>query len=218
MHGVKEINAPTEYCNSEDPTESMTFISAAIVTNSKLTITRCPIDFLSLELLKLKIMGLKYKKSKIYFSKNDRTRLCDITVYPSKLIALNDKLHASAYPGINTDNLPFFVPIATTAKGTMLIHDWMWENRAIYFTEINKLEADIVLADQHRVFINGPTELKGNEIVCPPALRPAMIILVAMLGAKGQSILRNVYSINRGYEDIAKRLNAIGTDITLLDN
>ena len=84
--------------------------------------------------------------------------------------------------------------------------------------EINKLEADIVLADQHRVFINGPTELKGNEIVCPPALRPAMIILVAMLGAKGQSILRNVYSINRGYEDIAKRLNAIGTDITLLDN
>src|SRR3989344_4873675 len=218
VHGVKEINAPTEYCNSEDPTESMTFISAAIVTNSKLTITRCPIDFLSLELLKLKIMGLKYKKSKIYFSKNDRTRLCDITVYPSKLIALNDKLHASAYPGINTDNLPFFVPIATTAKGTMLIHDWMWENRAIYFTEINKLEADIVLADQHRVFINGPTELKGNEIVCPPALRPAMIILVAMLGAKGQSILRNVYSINRGYEDIAKRLNAIGTDITLLDN
>ncbi|MDQ5949082.1 MAG: UDP-N-acetylglucosamine 1-carboxyvinyltransferase [Patescibacteria group bacterium] len=217
VHGVKEINTPIEYHNSEDPIESMMFIASAIVTNSTLTITRCPIDFLSLELLKLEKMGLKYKKSDIYFSKNGSTRLCDITVYPSTLVAPNDKIHASAYPGINTDNLPFFVPIATQAKGSVLIHDWMWENRAIYFTELNKLGADIVLADPHRVFVNGPRPLKANQIVCPPALRPAMIILVAMLGAKGTSILRNVYAINRGYENIAERLNAIGADVTLLN-
>ncbi len=217
VHGVKEINRPIEYWNSEDPIESMMFISAAIVTNSTLTITRCPIDFLSLELLKLKKMGLKYKMSKIYPAKNGFTRLCNITVLPSKLVAINDKIHASAYPGINTDNLPFFVPIATVAKGTTLIHDWMWENRALYFTELNRLGADIVLADPHRVFVNGPRQLKANQIVCPPALRPAMIILVAMLGAKGTSILRNVYAINRGYENIAQRLNAIGADVTLLN-
>ncbi len=218
IHGVKEINTPIEYWNSEDPTESMMFIAAAIVTNSKLTITRCPIDFLLLELLKLKEMGLKYTKSKIYFSENGKTRLCDITVYPSTLVALYDKIHALPYPGINSDNLPFFVPIATQATGATLIHDWMWENRAIYFTEINKLGANIILADQHRVFVNGKTELKANQVICPPALRPAMIILVAMLGASGESILRNVYSINRGYEDIAKRLNAIGADITFVNN
>ncbi len=217
VHGIKEINKNIEYHNSEDPIESMMFISAAIVTNSTLTITRCPIDFLSLELLKLEKMGLKYKKSKVYLAKNGHTRLVDITVYPSKLTAVSDKIHASSYPGINTDNLPFFVPIATQAKGSTLIHDWMWENRAIYFTELNKLGANIVLADQHRVFVNGPTELKANQVVCPPALRPAMIVFVAMLGAKGTSILRNVYSINRGYEDVAKRLNAIGADITLLN-
>ncbi|MCX6701618.1 MAG: UDP-N-acetylglucosamine 1-carboxyvinyltransferase [Candidatus Zambryskibacteria bacterium] len=217
IHGVKEINRPIEYYNSEDPTESMMFISAAIITDSILSITRCPIDFLSLELLKLEKMGLKYKQSKTYPAKNGYTRLCDITIYPSKLIALNDKIHPSAYPGINSDNLPFFVPIVTQAVGSTLIHDWMWENRAIYFTELNRLGANIVLADQHRVIIQGPTELKGNEVVCPPALRPAMIVLVAMLGAKGTSILRNVYSINRGYENIAKRLNAIGADITMLN-
>lgn len=217
VHGIKEINKTIEYCNSEDPTESMMFISAAIVTKSKLTITRCPIDFLSLELLKLEKMGLKYKQSKIYNSKNGRTKLVDITVYPSKLAALYDKVHASAYPGINSDNLPFFVPIATQARGTTLIHDWMWENRAIYFTEINHLGANIVLADQHRALVQGPTELKGNQVVCPPALRPAMIVLVAMLGAKGTSILRNVYSIKRGYENIAERLNKIGANITLLN-
>lgn len=217
IHGIKEINQKIEYYNSEDPIESMMFISAAIVTNSKLTITRCPIDFLSLEILKLEKMGLKYEKSKEYLAENGGTKLVDVTVYPSKLKALYDKIHASAYPGLNVDNLPFFVPIATQAKGTTLVHDWMWENRAIYFTELNKLGANIVLADQHRVLIQGPTELKGNQVVCPPALRPAMIVFVAMLGAKGTSILRNVYSIKRGYENIAERLNAIGADVKILD-
>jgi UDP-N-acetylglucosamine 1-carboxyvinyltransferase len=162
-------------------------------------------------------MGLKYKKSKIYTAHNGHTRLCDIIIYPSKLTALKDKVHASAYPGINTDNLPFFVPIATQAKGTTLVHDWMWENRAVYFTELNRLGADIIIADPHRVFVNGPTPLKGSQIVCPPALRPSMIILVAMLGAKGTSILRNVYAINRGYENRAERLNGIGAEISLLN-
>jgi UDP-N-acetylglucosamine 1-carboxyvinyltransferase len=217
IHGVSEINTPVEYWNSEDPTESMMFIASAIVTNSKLIITRCPIDFLSLELLKLQKMGLKYKMSKTYLAKNGQTRLCDITVFPSKLHALKDKIHASAYPGINTDNLPFFVPIATQAKGTTLIHDWMWESRAIYFNELNRLGSDIIIADPHRVFINGPTPLKASQIVCPPALRPSMIILVAMLGATGTSILRNVYAINRGYENIAERLNSIGADVSLLN-
>lgn len=218
IHGVKEINTPIEYHNSEDPTESMMFIAAAIVTNSQLTITRCPIDFLSVELLKLEKMGLKYKKTKVYLAKNGETKLVDLTLYPSKLKALYDKIHASAYPGINTDNLPFFVPISTGATGTTLIHDWMWESRAIYFTELNRLGANVVLADQHRALVTGPTELKGNQVVCPPALRPAMIVLVAMLGAKGVSVLRNVYSIRRGYEDIDKRLNAIGANITLLND
>jgi UDP-N-acetylglucosamine 1-carboxyvinyltransferase len=93
---------------------------------------------------------------------------------------------------------------------------WMWENRAIYFTELNKLGAQIVLADPHRVFVTGKTPLRAAEVVCPPALRPAMIILIAMLGASGTSTLRNVYSINRGYEDIATRLNAIGAQIESL--
>ena len=217
IYGVGEINTPVEYTNSEDPIESMMFLSAAITTGSTLTITRCPIDFLALELLKLEKMGLKYEKSKIYFSGNGRTKLVDITVHPSKLKAPHDKLHAQPYPGINTDNLPLFVPIVTQAEGTTLIHDWMWENRAIYFTELNKLGAQqVALADPHRVFVTGPTKLKASQLVCPPALRPAVIIMIAMLAAEGTSVLRNVYSIKRGYEEIAERLNAIGADIRIL--
>lgn len=216
VHGITSFNAPLEYHNSEDPIESMMLISAAIVTDSKLTITRAPIDFLSVELLKLEKMGLKYKKNKRYKSYNGRTDLVDLTISPSKLKAVSDKIHALPYPGINTDNLPFFVPIATQTTGVTLIHDWMWETRAIYFTELNRLGAQVTLADPHRVFVTGKTKLKAAQVVCPPALRPAMIILIAMLAAEGTSILRNIYSINRGYEEIAARLNSIGAKVEVL--
>jgi UDP-N-acetylglucosamine 1-carboxyvinyltransferase len=216
VRGLDSINKPIEYCNSEDPIESMMWIAAAIVTKSKLTITRAPIDFLRRELLTLEDMGLKYSLSKIYKSYNEKTDLVDITVLPSKLHAPEEKIHAQPYPGINTDNLPFFVPIATQAEGTTLIHDWMWENRAIYFTELNRLGAQVTLADPHRAFITGPSKLKGAQIVCPPALRPATIILIAMLGAQGTSTLRNVYSIKRGYAEIAERLNSVGAKIEVM--
>lgn len=216
VHGIKEINKNIEYWNSEDPIESMMFISACIVTDSKLTITRCPIDFLALELEKLTRMNLKFKILKKYFSYNGRTKLVDIEIFPSKLIALVDKIHSNPYPGINIDNLPFFVPIAIKAKGQTMIHDWVYENRAIYFTELNRLGANITLADPHRIYIQGGTPLKPAQVVCPPALRPSMVILISMLAASGTSILRNVYMINRGYEEIAKRLNSIGANIKIL--
>jgi UDP-N-acetylglucosamine 1-carboxyvinyltransferase len=92
----------------------------------------------------------------------------------------------------------------------------MWENRAIYFTELNRLGANVTLLDPHRVLVQGISKLHSAQIVCPPALRPAMIILIAMLAAEGTSTLRNVYSINRGYEDVAKRLNSIGAKIEIL--
>lgn len=217
VHGIGSINKNVEYHCSEDPIESMMFIAAAVMTDSKkLEIKRCPVDFVRLELYRLEKMGLKYDFSKEYLAKNGRTKLVDITVYKSKLVAPADKIHALPYPGINADNLPFFVPIATKAEGQTLIHDWMWENRAIYFTELNRLGAETQLLDPHRVLINGPTDLKSAQVVCPPALRPAMIILVAMLGAKGTSVLRNVYAIERGYEEVAERLNTIGAKIEVI--
>lgn len=215
--GVSEMKQDVTYTLSEDPTDSMFFIAAAILTDSTLTITRAPIDFLELELLKLEKMGLKFKKSKPYLSRNGKTRLVDITVKPSKLTALHEKIYARPYPGLNIDNLPFFAVIATKAEGQTLIHDWVYEKRAIYFTELDKLGADTVLADPHRIYINGPTPLRGNELICPPALRPATILLIGMLGAKGRSVLRNIYSINRGYEDLVNRLHSLGAEIAYLE-
>jgi len=217
ISGVKELRPVKNYPIMPDPIESMAFISLAITTKSNLKITNCPIDFLLLEIEKLKVMGQKFKIGRLYKSKNGYFDLADIEVIPSRLRALPDKIHPQPYPGLNIDNLPLFVPILTQAEGATLVHDWIYENRAIYYIELSRLGANIMLHDPHRVTVTGPTELKPNEIVCPPALRPSINILICMLAAKGQSILRNSYSIDRGYENLYERLNKVGAEITILD-
>lgn len=215
--GVNKLKPVEDYPIMPDPIESMAFISIAITTKSKLKITHCPIDFLRLELEKLRLMGQKFSISKSYKSDNKYFDLVDVIIEPSKLTALSDKLHPLPYPGLNIDNLPLFIPILTQTKGTTLVHDWIYENRAIYYTELNKLGADIKLLDPHRVSVTGPSELKSNEIICPPALRPSINLLICMLAAKGRSILRNSYSIDRGYENIVTRLNKLGADIKAIE-
>ncbi len=163
----------------------------------------------------LEKMGFKYDVLRRYRSTNGRTALVDIKTHPSVLKAPEDKVHARPYPGLNMDNLPFFAVIATQAKGTTLIHDWMYEKRALYLTELDKLGAETILADPHRIYIEGPTKFKPAELMAPPALRPAVILLVAMLAAPGRSVLRNVYAINRGYEDIAGKLAILGAKVTV---
>lgn len=219
VRGVPFIKKNVTYALAEDPVEAMFFTSAAITTNSELTIERVPIDFMSLELLKLEKMGLEYDTTERYKAHNGRTDLVDLTIHRhnGKLFAPTEKIHPNVYPvGINADDLPYFVPIATVAKGRTLIHDWMYENRAIYYTELTKIGASIELADPHRIYIDGPTKFKAADVVCPPALRPASLLLIGMLAADGISTLRNVYTINRGYEDLAERLNSLGAQITVI--
>ncbi len=218
IRGVKEIKKNVTYYPSEDPVEAMTFIAAAVTTNSQITVCRAPIEFLELELMKLAKMGLKHDVSPYYKADNGHTNLADITIHKhdGNLVALEEKIYARPFPGLNIDNLPYFVPIAAVAKGRTLIHDWVYEERALYYTELRKLGANITLADPHRAYIDGPTRFSAADVVCPPALRPATLLLIAMMVAPGVSMLRNVYSINRGYEDLAARLNSLGARITVI--
>lgn len=215
VHGPIKKNVT--YAPVEDPIEAMFFTSAAVSTNSSITIRRVPIEFMSLELLKLKKMGLVFDLSSRYKAANGYTDLVDLTVHKhdGTLKALVDKIYSRPYPGLNADNLPYFVPIAGVVHGRTLIHDWMYENRAIYYTEMTKVGMNVELADPHRLYIQGPTKFSKADVVCPPALRPASLLLVGMLAADGISTLRNIYTINRGYEDLAERLNSLGARIQI---
>lgn len=215
VHGVPVIDADIEYAPSEDPVEAMTFLAAAVVTKSSITIRRVPIEFVEIELAILRTMGFRYDMTEEYMSTNGRTRLVDLTTHVSELKAPIDKIHAMPFPGVNIDNLPFFAVIAASAEGGTLIHDWTYDNRAIYLTELTNLGANVRLLDPHRVLVEGPTRWRGAELMCPPALRPAVVVLLGMLAAQGTSVLRNVYMIRRGYEDLADRLTALGAQITV---
>lgn len=216
VQGKAQFSLDTEYYLSEDPIEAMSFIAAALVTKSEMTILRAPIEFLEIELEVLKNMNAKITKSPEYYSLNRQTRLVDLTIKKSDLVAPVDKIHPMPFPGLNIDNLPFFSVIAAVAKGRTLIHDWVFENRAVYITELSNLNAKVELLDAHRVYIEGPTNWRSADLTAPQALRPAVVVLIGMLAAPGTSILRNVYPINRGYQDFAARLRHLGADIVPL--
>ena len=213
VHGLAEIDTDVTYSLGEDPVEAMSLLTAGIVTGSEITVTRVPIEFMEIELATLAEMGLRYTISPEYPAANGRTRLVDVTVHQSELRAPIDKIHPMPFPGLNIDNLPFFAVIAACASGTSTIHDWVYDNRAIHLTDLTRLGADVRLLDQHRLDVTGPTRWSGAEVSCPPALRPAVVILLAMLAAKGTSVLRGVDIISRGYEQLQERLIELGAQI-----
>src|SRR5690606_33184440 len=115
--GKSDIRGDVDYAPSEDPIEAMSLITAAIVTDSNITVRRVPIEFMEIELALLEEMGFRYDRSEEYLAENGHTRLVDITTHPSKLRAPIDKIHPMPFPGLNIDNLPFFAVIAAQAEG-----------------------------------------------------------------------------------------------------
>lgn len=214
IHGHEPVNVDIEYHISEDPIEAMSLVTAAVATDSELTITRVPIEFLEIELAILDSMRLDFSMTEEYKSTNNMTRLVDLTVRASELVAPVDKIHPMPFPGLNIDNLPFFAVIAAMACGTTTIFDWVYDHRMIHLMGLRKLGANLVLLDPHRIMVTGPIRWRGGgEIVCPPALRPAVCLLLAALGARGVTVLEDTYVITRGYEELPERLNALGAQI-----
>ncbi|MFV0429050.1 MAG: UDP-N-acetylglucosamine 1-carboxyvinyltransferase [Arachnia sp.] len=211
--GVADIDRDVEYTISEDPIEAMSLLTAGIVTNSSITVRRCPIEFLEVEFAVLEEMGQRMVMTDEYTSANGKTRLVDVTLQPSELVAPLDKIHPMPFPGLNIDNLPFFALICASATGQSVIYDWVYDNRAVHLKKLEELGANLQVMDAHRVLIIGPTSWRGRTVATPPALRPAVCLLLAALAARGQTDLLDVYVINRGYEDLPQRLNRLGADI-----
>ena len=216
INGGSKLQRVIEFNPITDPSESMFYISCGILTNSSIIIRKAPINYLKLELLKLKKMGFKYRILKRYKS-NDKTRnYADIQTFESSLKALDEKMYARPFPGLLIDNLPYFVVIATQATGRTIVNDFVMTERAPHFTELNNLGADIILADNHRVFVQGKTQLKSADLTCSLALHPGNMILVAMLGAKGVSTLKEAYTLNAWYEGLFDNLNKLGASVHVL--
>jgi len=198
--GPKNIKG-FEHTIMADPIETGTFIVAALATKGEVLIKNAELSFLSLFLKRLKDFGANFE----VLGKNL------IKIYPSHKLRM-DKIQSLPYPGVHSDLQPELGVLATQTKGPTLIHDPLFEGRLKYLEELNKMGADIIFCDPHRAIVNGPTVLRGITIPTPD-LRAGAALIIAGLVAKGQTIIENVYQIDRGYERIEERLQGLGADI-----
>ncbi len=135
-----------------------------------------------------------------------------------KLVAARDvgeyksKIQDGPWPAFPADLTSIAVALATQCEGSVLIHEWMFENRLIFTDKLVLMGADITLCDPHRAIVSGPSQLRG-ERVDSPDIRAGMAMLIAALCANGRSEIGNVGQIDRGYERIDERLRALGAKI-----
>ncbi len=188
-----------------DPIEAGTFILMAAATRSQLIVKNVEIPFLEFMLKRLKDFGLPVEIT----GKNL------VKIKPWVYLKM-EKIQALPYPGIPTDLLPLFGVLATQTEGTTLLHDPLYEGRLRYLDELNKMGAQIIFADPHRAIVNGPTQLRG-VVVKSPDLRGGASLIVGALIAKGQTIIDNIYQIDRGYERVEERLEKIGAKIKRIE-
>jgi UDP-N-acetylglucosamine 1-carboxyvinyltransferase len=122
------------------------------------------------------------------------------------------KIDDAPWPGFPPDLTSIITVTATQVEGTVLIHEKMFESRMFFVDKLIAMGARIVLCDPHRAVVSGPSPLSGSELVSPD-VRAGMAMVIAALCARGSSVIRNVYQIERGYENLVDRLKALGARI-----
>ena len=205
LHGI-------EYTIMPDYIEAGTFIVLAAATHSAIRITDAAPEFLSLELRKFEEIGMSFTFEDRRPSPHGAYELA--TIVPKKLhtIAAVKKVHTMPYPGFAADLIQPFALLMTQAQGISLVHDWMYDGRQRYVSELQKMGANINILDPHRILIVGPTPLYGKEITSYD-LRAGATLVLASLIAEGQSIISNISQVDRGYEKLDERLRDLGASI-----
>jgi len=184
-----------------DANEAATFLIMGAATKSRVTVKNAVEDNLDLVLEKLREFGAEFE-----IKKNS------ITVLPKSSLKAVAKIDARIYPGIPTDIQAPLGVLATQAEGTTLIHDTLYEGRFKYIQELRKMGAVAVVSDPHSALITGPTQLYGKEVISFDLRAGASMIIAALL-ARGESVIKNIEQVDRGYEKIEKRLQKLGADI-----
>lgn len=184
-----------------DSNEAASFITLAASTKSDIKITNLNPDFMDDFLIKLKQMNVNMEIGKDY-----------VHVFPPKEDYIGAKIQCGLYPKLASDDMPTMAVLATQSKGESLIYEWLYENRLGYVPQLQKMGANAEILDPHRVKIIGPTPLKGEHIEGLD-IRMGMTMVIAALTAEGESEIKGIEHVDRGYERLEERLSLIGADI-----
>jgi UDP-N-acetylglucosamine 1-carboxyvinyltransferase len=122
------------------------------------------------------------------------------------------EIRVMPWPGFPTDLMSIAIVVATQSRGSVLFHNWMFEGRMYFTDKLKGMGAQVTLCDPHRCIVQGPTKLYGEKVESPD-IRAGMALVLAALMAEGQSTIRNVGQIDRGYERIDEKLRSLGAKI-----
>jgi len=207
IHGVKKLHGG-EFTIGPDYLEVVSFIGAAAMTHGSITINNAGAHYLGMIRLVFGRLGVEWQVEgdKIYISA------------PQKLVVEPDLgdaipvINVMPWPSFPTDLMSTAIVLGTQSKGSVLFHDWMYPSRMFFTDKLVSMGAQIVLCDPHRCIVQGPTQLYG-EVLESPDIRAGMALVLAALTAEGQSVIRNVGQIDRGYEKIDEKLRSLGAKI-----
>ena len=213
IQGVDYLGG-TEHTILPDMIEIGSFIGLAAMTGSELTIKNCRIDMLGLIPSVFQRLGIKleFRGDDIYIPEQDYYEID--TFIDGSILTVADQI----WPGFTPDLLSIVLVVATQAKGSVLIHQKMFESRLFFVDKLIDMGAQIILCDPHRATVIGlgkQVSLRGISMSSPD-IRAGVSLLIAAMSAQGKSTIHNIEQIDRGYQNIDTRLNALGAKITRL--
>jgi UDP-N-acetylglucosamine 1-carboxyvinyltransferase len=207
IEGVDSLHGG-EFTIGPDYLEVVSFIGAAVVTHGSITIKDAGCEYLDMIRLVMGRIGVEWEeKGKDLFVPSRQKLKVEMD-----LGGAIPTINVNTWPAFPTDLMSIAIVIATQSKGTMLFHDWMYPSRMFFTDKLVGMGAQIVLCDPHRCIVQGPTQLVSEKMESPD-IRAGMALLLASLSAKGQSIIRNVGQIDRGYERVDEKLRLLGASV-----
>jgi len=214
IEGV-EILGGCDHTILPDMIEVGSFIGMAAMTGSEITIKNVGLEHLGIIPLSFQRMGidLQVKGDDIYIPAQDNYEI--ETFIDGSIMTIAD----APWPGLTPDLLSVFLVVATQAKGSVLIHQKMFESRLFFVDKLIDMGAQIILCDPHRatvIGLNKDNSLRGATMTSPD-IRAGVALLIAALSAKGKSVIQNIEQIDRGYQNIDERLRNLGARIKRID-
>ncbi len=207
IDGVKRLGG-CEFELGADFMEVGSFIGLAAATRGELIIERTKPEDLRPAKVAFGKLGIRWEAegTTIRVAADQQLKVnCDLG-------GMIPKIDDAPWPGFPPDLTSIITVVATQVEGTVLVHEKMFESRMFFVDKLIGMGARIVLCDPHRAVVSGPTKLTGSELHSPD-VRAGMAMVIAALCAEGSSVIKNVYQIERGYENIVNRLSALGARI-----
>lgn len=207
IEGVDQLHGG-EFTVGPDYLEVVSFIGAAVVTRGEICIRKAGPQYLDMIGMVFRRLGVRWEVDGEDIVVPARQKL----KVEADLGDAIPEIKTNIWPAFPTDLMSIAIVVATQSRGSILFHNWMFEGRMYFTDKLKNMGAQIILCDPHRCIVNGPTKLYGEKVESPD-IRAGMSLLLAALAAEGQTTIRNVEQIDRGYERVDEKLRALGAQI-----